>query len=88
MYHLYFKADVLCDILLSDFVETNLTKEAIDIFPYVQRCALDMILETSMGVQLDVQNDRKSNYAHSIQRIVHIFQQRQLIPWYQVSLKS
>ena len=85
-YLAYIKSDVLCDILLNDFVEYNSKKDdAIDIFPYVQRCALDMILETAMGTELDIQNNRQSNYSHCIQRIVRIFLQRQLFPWYQVS---
>ena len=45
-----------------------------------------MILETAMGLELNMQYDRQSNYAQSIQRIVHIFQQRQILPWYQVSV--
>ena len=43
-----------------------------------------MILETAMGVELGVQHTRESNYSNSIQRIVHIFQLRQILPWYQV----
>ena len=78
---------MLCDILLDDFIENNASNKAIDIFPYVQRSALDMILETAMGVELGVQHTRESKYAHSIQRIVHIFQLRQLLPWYQVRIQ-
>ena len=76
---------MLCDILQTDLIENNSTKEAIDVFPYIQRSALDMILETAMGVEINVQHNRESKYAHSIQRMVHIFQQRQIFPWYQVN---
>ena len=81
-----FQSDEFCDILLNDFIDENPENASIDIFPYVQRAALDMILETAMGLELNMQYDRQSNYAQSIQRIVHIFQQRQILPWYQVSV--
>ena len=82
---LFYKSDVLCDLLLTDLVENNSSKEAMDVFPYIQRATLDMLLETSMGVEINVQHNRESQYANSIQRIVHIFQQRQMFPWYQVN---
>ena len=86
MYSIFFhKSDVLCDILLTDLVENNSSKKAIDIFPYIQRSALDMLLETAMGVESNVQHNRESKYANSLARIVHIFQQRQIFPWYQVN---
>ena len=46
------------------------------------RCALDIILETSMGFEMDIQNKRHTPYATAIANIVHIFQLRQFIPWY------
>merc|ERR1719273_2511740 len=73
------QADTLCDIMLEDFVKEDRGK---DLFPYVQRCALDIILETSMGFEMDIQHKRHTPYASAIANIVHIFQLRQFIPWY------
>ena len=75
---------MFCDVLQKDFVENDDLEKAIDIFPYVQRATLDMILETAMGIQLNIQLEKSSDYGNSIQRINHIFQQRQVLPWYQV----
>ena len=49
--------------------------------PICFRCALDIILETSMGFEMDIQNKRHTPYATAIANIVHIFQLRQFIPW-------
>ena len=84
---LFFQSDVLCEILLNEFIENNSSNEALDIFPYIQRSALDMILETAMGVDLGIQHNKESQYCYSIQRMVHIFQLRQILPWYQVRFK-
>ena len=48
---------------------------------YCPRCALDIILETSMGFEMDIQHKRPTPYASAIANIVHIFQLRQFIPW-------
>ena len=78
---------MFCDVLQKDFVENDDLEKAIDIFPYVQRATLDMILETAMGIQLNIQLEKSSDYGNSIQRINHIFQQRQVLPWYQVFIR-
>ena len=80
----YCKADLFCDILQTDFVENDDSEKSIDIFPYIQRATLDMILETAMGIQPNMQVEKRSDYGNSIQTINHIFQQRQVLPWYQV----
>ena len=70
-------------MLHEDFVETDAVN---DIFPYVQRAALDMILETAMGVSLGIQTKRHSDYADAIERTVHILFQRSTLPWYMYDL--
>ena len=79
---------MFCDVLQKDFVENDDLEKSIDIFPYIQRATLDMILETAMGIQLNIQLEKSSDYGNSIQRINHIFQQRQVLPWYQVIIKQ
>ena len=67
-------------MLLEDFVKKG--QNGIDIFPYIQRAALDIILETAMGVSLSVQTKRHSDYLEKIEEAVQVIQQRQFIPWY------
>ena len=78
---------MFCDVLQKDFVDNDDLVKSADIFPYIQRATLDMLLETAMGIQLNIQVEKSSDYGISIQRIVHIFQQRQVLPWYQVIIK-
>ena len=78
---------MFCDVLQKDFVKNDELEKSIDIFPYIQRATLDMILETAMGIQLNIQLEKSSDYGNSIQRINHIFQQRQVLPWYQVFIR-
>ena len=74
------QADVLTDVLYEDFVMKG--QMGIDIFPYVQRAALDIILETAMGVALGVQTKRQSDYLDQIEEAVQVIQERQFYPWY------
>ena len=73
------QADLLANVLDEDFVQNVKTD---DIFPYVQRAALDVILETAMGVSKNIQTNRHSDYAHCIERMVQIVQKRQFLPFY------
>ena len=73
---------------MNDFVDKNTNHEPIDILPYVQRCALDIILETAMGVESDIQDNRESDYANCVERAWHILQQRYIYPWYMVCLPA
>ena len=74
------QADVLTDVLYEDFVMKG--QMGIDIFPYIQRAALDIILETAMGVSLGVQTKRRSDYLDQIEEAVQVIQERQFYPWY------
>ena len=67
-------------MLYEDFVKKG--QNGIDIFPYVQRAALDIILETAMGVSLSVQTKRQSDYLEQIEEAVQVIQERQFYPWY------
>ena len=49
---------ILADVLLEDSRTAESSK--LNIFPYVTRCTLDVILETAMGLQLGIQMDRQS----------------------------
>ena len=64
---------------MEDFAQTNAGH---DIFPYMQRAALDMILETAMGVSMGIQVKRQSDYADCIERMIHIIFKRSTLPWF------
>ena len=70
----------MTDVLYEDYVKKG--QNGIDIFPYVQRAALDIILETAMGVSLSVQTKRHSDYLEKIEEAIQVIQKRQFTPWY------
>ena len=70
----------MVDVLHEDFIEKY--PNGLDVFPYVQRATLDIILETAMGVSLGVQGQRESEYLDCIEEAVQIIQHRQFVPWY------
>ena len=111
------QSDTCADILS---IDSNFGETILDLFPYMTRCTLDIILETAMGQTLDeqveselfelvsssihclvslhssrttnnnvisificyvFQNNKESKYAQAIQTMVHVMQQRQMIPW-------
>ena len=67
-------------MLNEDLVQKG--QSGIDIFPYIQRAALDIILETAMGVSLSVQTKRHSDYLEKIEEANQVIQKRQFTPWY------
>ena len=78
-------ADLLCDILIEDGLGG---KETLDLFPYVCRCTLDIILESAMGRSIGVQKSRGTGdqspgagYARALSEIVELITQRQITPW-------
>lgn len=50
--------------LLSDFSASG---ETVDIFPYVKRCALDIISETAMGIKIDAQINHDHKYVQAVE---------------------
>ena len=70
-------ANVLGEDSLKSFDNT------LDVFPYVTRCTLDIMLEAAMGQQLGIQEARKSPYCDTISFMVHVLQQRQIKPMLQ-----
>ena len=52
------QGQILADVLLEDSLKRP--DHVINIFNYVTRCTLDIILETAMGVQMGIQLARES----------------------------
>ncbi|CAO4379507.1 unnamed protein product [Caenorhabditis nigoni] len=57
------EAKIMVD-LLSDFCDSGKT---VDIFPYVKRCALDIISETAMGIKIDAQLNHDHKYVQAVE---------------------
>ena len=72
------KADVLCDIIFRDFTGNASGK---DLFPYIQRCTLDIILQSAIGLEMDIQNKTKLPYATAIENLKKIIFLRSFNSW-------
>ncbi|KAF1750121.1 hypothetical protein GCK72_016667 [Caenorhabditis remanei] len=57
------EAKILID-LLSDFSDSE---ETVDIFPYIKRCALDIICEAAMGIKIDAQLNHDHKYLQAVE---------------------
>ncbi|XP_022913636.1 cytochrome P450 4C1-like [Onthophagus taurus] len=62
-----------------DILQTQVNKE-IDIYHYVNLCALDIISETAMGVSVNAQRDSVSKYVHCVQEMLRIIAVRSFSP--------
>lgn len=72
---------ILADVLQEDSLKSK--DNTLDIFPYVTRCTLDVMLDSAMGQHLGIQQARHSEYCDTINTMVHIMQQRQIMPQFQ-----
>ncbi|VDM63306.1 unnamed protein product [Angiostrongylus costaricensis] len=52
-----------------------------DLFPYIKRCALDIICETAMGTAINSQTNGNSEYVLAVQRLTSILWKYQRFPW-------
>ncbi|PAV83205.1 hypothetical protein WR25_03465 [Diploscapter pachys] len=54
--------------------------EPFDVFPYIKRCALDIICETAMGTQVNAQFGQNEQYVAAVARITQIIWEFQRFP--------
>jgi len=52
-----------------------------DIYPFITHCALDIICETAMGVQVNAMANTNSEYVRAVYGISEVIVQRNLRPW-------
>ncbi|KAL0278413.1 UNVERIFIED_CONTAM: hypothetical protein PYX00_000242 [Menopon gallinae] len=56
-------------ILVEKLKRTSEDAEVVDVYPFVTLCALDIICETAMGIQIQAQNGRSPTYVESLYKI-------------------
>uniref|UniRef100_A0A1I7UXX1 Cytochrome P450 n=1 Tax=Caenorhabditis tropicalis TaxID=1561998 RepID=A0A1I7UXX1_9PELO len=56
-------------------------QEIVDIFPYIKRCALDIICETAMGAKVNAQMGMNNEYVDAVSRISEIIWNYERFPW-------
>nr|P29981.1 RecName: Full=Cytochrome P450 4C1; AltName: Full=CYPIVC1 [Blaberus discoidalis]AAA27819.1 cytochrome P450 [Blaberus discoidalis] len=52
-----------------------------DIYPFITHCALDIICETAMGIQMNAQEESESEYVKAVYEISELTMQRSVRPW-------
>ncbi|CAH1794292.1 unnamed protein product [Owenia fusiformis] len=81
--------------ILSDFLEVfneqskifvyqlrNQTEKDIDLFPFITKCALDIICDTAMGKHVNAQGNPESKYVEAVYLMSEIVHRRQKAPWH------
>ncbi|XP_028932600.1 cytochrome P450 4V2 isoform X2 [Ornithorhynchus anatinus] len=61
--------------------EKHVDRDAFDCFMDITLCALDIICETAMGRNIQVQTNGDSEYVRTIYRMSDLIQRRILMPW-------
>lgn len=73
------KADVFVKCV-DKFMKEN-PGQPIDIFPYANRCTVDIICETAMGVNVNMQEDTQNEYGTAVHRFTELLLYRIFRPW-------
>uniref|UniRef100_A0A8D8U0I8 Cytochrome P450 4C1 n=2 Tax=Cacopsylla melanoneura TaxID=428564 RepID=A0A8D8U0I8_9HEMI len=69
------------DILIDNLSQHSKQGDEFDITPYISKCALDIICETAMGIEVHAQGKSDSEYVRSVYEIAHLVVQRGIRPW-------
>ncbi|KIH49669.1 hypothetical protein ANCDUO_20255, partial [Ancylostoma duodenale] len=56
------QGEVLVDLIAEE-------KGDFDLFPYIKRCALDIICETAMGTSINAQKGANNEYVRAVERL-------------------
>uniref|UniRef100_A0A914X0U1 Uncharacterized protein n=1 Tax=Plectus sambesii TaxID=2011161 RepID=A0A914X0U1_9BILA len=71
--------------ILADQVEQYAdTDQSFDLFPYLKRCALDVICETSMGTKVNAQIHHDSEYVMAVKRLSELIWKKWRLPWFRL----
>ncbi|GAB6023594.1 Cytochrome P450 4V2 [Chamberlinius hualienensis] len=72
------QTNILLEILEDKLSDGKIT---LDIYPYLARCALDVICETAMGRTVSAQRNLDSPYVHAVNEVGETFTARNYRPW-------
>ncbi|KAA0186035.1 Cytochrome P450 CYP4V34, partial [Hyalella azteca] len=64
-----------------DKLQYNVGDKPFNVYPSVTLFTLDVIMETAMGNDINVQNDEESDYVKAVVGIAELIQTRQFSPW-------
>ncbi|XP_033222769.1 cytochrome P450 4C1-like [Belonocnema kinseyi] len=73
------KAEILNQVMEEE-IKKNPGKP-IDFFDFANRCALDILCETAMGVNVDVQRNLENEYMAALPKVAEIALKRMYRPW-------
>ncbi|KAF8385491.1 cyp-32A1, partial [Pristionchus pacificus] len=57
------------------------TDREVDVFPFIKRCALDIICETAMGTSMNTQTGGNADYVDAVVRLSDMIWSYQRFPW-------
>ncbi|CAH0557342.1 unnamed protein product [Brassicogethes aeneus] len=61
-------------------LKEEVDKNSFDIYPYITLCTLDIICETAMGVSINAQDKKESEYVRSVKEMCRIIVERSFSP--------
>ncbi|KAJ4434438.1 Cytochrome P450 4C1, partial [Periplaneta americana] len=68
------------DILIKK-LQSKMGGKDFDIYPFITKCALDIICESAMGIQMNAQEETHSEYVKAVYEISELSMQRLVRPW-------
>ncbi|XP_066255301.1 cytochrome P450 4d2-like [Euwallacea similis] len=74
------------DILVDKLQRPAADKATVNIYEYVNLCALDSICESAMGVTIESQNLKNQNYVHAVKDYCRIAIVRMMSSWKRISV--
>ncbi|KAK7863480.1 hypothetical protein R5R35_010516 [Gryllus longicercus] len=69
------------EILVSRLEKEVGNSKGFDVYPYITRCALDIICETAMGTEMNAQDETDSPYLKAVCELTELIIQRIGKPW-------
>ncbi|XP_069699710.1 cytochrome P450 4C1-like isoform X1 [Periplaneta americana] len=67
--------------ILVDKLKEEVGSQSFDIYPYITKCALDIICETAMGTSIYAQDERGSDYVKAVYDMSELTVHRIFRPW-------
>ncbi|XP_069699703.1 cytochrome P450 4C1-like [Periplaneta americana] len=67
--------------ILVDKLQKEVGSQGFDVYPYITRCALDIICETAMGTPVFAQDDVETEYVKAVYEMSEVLVERMQRPW-------